>query len=519
MLISRKLYGYHGVVRGGPGRGKAAFLERLVAQLASAESEERVGWLAACGAEHEPSSLVILDLKGEMALFNTARLEAARAGIPFRYFTFHPGQASHAFNFFAQSHLDESSKGHIAQALLQALGAEYGQAYGASFFSSINEVVLLNTLRRAFGIDSFQKLHRFPLRPELLRPHPRGAGEGPPRREAPDLAREPALPRARAEHHRGGLHEAARPLGEPDRHAEPDAEAAGGLFLPLLAPGGDRGAATVARLAIFALIAAAARRGPEDTHRVAVIADEFQTMATRNIARVLEHARSMRVPFVLAHQFREQPKGGPGADLALTVDHCAARSLDFEASTPEDIQRIEKLSLHGAYARPGWTRSPDDVADFDADGGLGRLTAARREAIDTISVSEVELPIYDHNTILELSADSCVAWFFAKMRDGYTQYVGVTPPVWEFHVSAAEHDEIAREPWPGPSEQTIVVEKDPFQDEARRAESAATSVVPKPVPGAPPPTNGQGLRARMKRVLGAGGPGGAKDGPADASPP
>ena len=40
--------------------------------------------------------------------------------------------------------------------------------------------------------------------------------------------------------------------------------------------------------------------------------------------------RSMRVPFVLAHQFREQLSDGTRADLATTVDHCTAWSLDFE---------------------------------------------------------------------------------------------------------------------------------------------------------------------------------------------
>lgn len=518
VLLSRKLYGYHGIVRGGPGRGKTAFLERLVAQLVSAESEDRIGWLAASKAEHEPSSLVILDLKGEMALFNTARLEAAHAGIPFRYFTFHPGQASHAFNFFAQSHLDELSKGHIAQELLQALGAEYGQAYGASFFSSINEVVLLNTLRRAFGIDSFRKLHRFLSDPNFYA-HIPGA-------QAKDLhdARHLTSLANRLSHvHALNVTEgdcARRPELWANRIDMPSLmRKRQVVYFYLSSLQAETEAATVARLAIFALITAAARRGPEDTHRVAVIADEFQTMATRNIARVLEHARSMKVPFVLAHQFREQLKGGPGADLALTVDHCTAWSLDFEASTPEDIQRIEKLSLHGAYARPGWTRSPGDVADFAADGGLGLATAARREAIDTISVSEVELPIYDHNTILELSADSGVAWFFAKMRDGYTQYVGVTPLVWEFHVSPGEHDDIAREPWPAPSDQTIVVEKEPFQDEARKEDATGTSVIPKPLPGTSPPTDAAGLKARMKRILGDRGPGGGTGDAKDAGPP
>lgn len=525
VLLSRKLYGYHGIVRGGPGRGKTAFLERLVTQLIAGESSERAAWLESGGLEHEPTSLVILDLKGEMALFNTARLEAERAGIPFRYFTFHPGQSSHVFNFFAQSHLEELSKGHISQELLQALGAEYGQAYGASFFSSINEVVLLNTLRKAHGIDSFRKLHRF-LSDSNFYAHIPGAIA----KDLQDARHLTSLANRLSHVHALNITEesvADRPGVWENRIDMPSLmRSRQVVYLYLSSLQAETETATVARLAIFALITAAARRGPEDTHRVAVIADEFQTMATRNIARVLEHARSMRVPFVLAHQFREQLSDGTGADLALTVDHCTAWSLDFEATTPEDIDRIEKLSLHGAYARPGWTRSPDDVSDFGRDGVLGLATAARREAMETINVVELELPIYDHNTILELSADPSIAWFFAKLRDGYTQYVGVTPLVWEFHVSADEHAEIAREPWPAPSEETIVIDKDPFRDERPVATGAQQSVRPHAVPlkSSEPQAgtenggtvqggtgqsctgrSGEGLKDRMKRLLGGNG--------------
>jgi hypothetical protein len=528
VLLSPKHYGYHGIVRGGPGRGKTAFLERLVTQLIAAERRERTAWLEAGGLEHEPTSLLILDLKGEMALFNTARFAAERAGVPFRHFTTHHGQSSNVFNFFAQSHLDQLSKGHISQELLQALGAEYGQAYGASFFSSVNEVVLLNTLRQAHGIESFRDLHGF-----LSDPNFYASISGTLAKDLQDARHLTSLANRLSDVHALNVTEgsvADRPGVWANRIDMPSLmRSRQVVYFYLSSLQAETEAATIARLAIFALMTAAAHRGPEDTHRVAVIADEFQTLATRNIARVLEHARSMRVPFVLAHQFREQLSDHTGADLARTVDHCTAWSLDFEATTAEDIERIEKLSLHGAYARPGWTRSPDDVPDFDADGVLGLATAARREVMEAIKVSEVELPIYDHNTILELSADPSVAWFFAKMRDGYTQYIGVTPIVWEFHVSAEEHAELAREPWPGPSEETIVVDKEPFKGERPAAAGARASVTPRKVPlkGAEEDGGREGggtLRERMKRRLdekGAGEKAAGEDGEATkgTSPP
>jgi hypothetical protein len=500
VLLSRKLYGYHGVVRGGPGRGKTAFLERLITQLVAAESPERREWLDAAGAEWEPSSVVVIDLKGEMALLNTARLAAERAGLPFRHFTFQPGLSSHVFNFFAQSHLEELSRSHVAQELLQALGAEYGQAYGASFFSSINEVVLLNTLRAAHGVDSFRKLHRFLSDPNFYAHIP-----GTQAKDLSDARHLTSLANRLSTVHALNITEADvadRPGVWESRIDMPGLMRTPQVVYFYLSPlQAETEAATVARLAIFALMTAAVRRGPEDTHRVAVIADEIQTMATRNLARVLEHARSMRVPFVLAHQFREQLKDGHGVDLTRTIDHCTAWSLDFEATTPDEIERIERLTLHGSYARPAWAQEAAELVDLVTDGasfGIGKARGTRPGDAALVQVSEVEMPIYDHNTILELSGDPGVAWFFSKLRDGYTQYVGVTPIAWDFHVGAEEHERIARTPWPDPSGETIVVDKEPFGCDVARAGDRGAAVKPRPLPGAK--TAASRLRERMKQA-------------------
>jgi hypothetical protein len=499
VLLSRKLYGYHGIVRGGPGRGKTAFLERLLTQLISAESSERIAWLNEGRASWEPSSVVVLDLKGKPTLMNTARLEAERAGLPFRFFTFQPRKTSHVFNFFAQSHLEELAKSHIAQELLQALGAEYGQAYGASFFSSINEVVLLNTLRRAHGIDSFRKLHRFLSDPNFYA-HIPGAQE----RDLKDARHLTSLANRLSTVHALNITEEDvkdRPGVWENRIDMPSLMRTPQVVYFYLSPlQAETEAATVARLAIFALMTAAVHRGPDDNHRVAVIADEIQTMATRNLARVLEHARSMKVPFVLAHQFREQLKDGRGVDLTQTIDHCTAWSLDFEATTPDDIKRIEQLTLHGSFARPSWTQDARLIADPTADGAFGIENAAPGPDGPRIQVAEAETPIYDHNTILELSGDPGVAWFFSKLRDGYTQYVGMTPIAWDFHVSAEEHDRIAATPWPEPSERTIVVDKEPFREDLPPENGVAPSATAHPHPHDLEKTAAARLRERMKQV-------------------
>lgn len=462
VCLSRKLLGNHGVLRGGPGRGKTSGLERFVTQLVAAESPDRLDWLDENGWGWEPSSLLVLDMKGEMSLFNTARAAAAKAAIPFRHFTLLPGLTSHVFNFFEQSHIDELSKSHLTQELLQALGAEYGQDYGRSFFSSINEVVLLNTLRKAQGVNSFRKLDRY-----LSDPNWYASIKGASTRDLEDARHLTSLARRLSSVHSLNVTQedvADEPGVWANRIDLPSLmqrrQVAYFYLTPLRA---ETEAAAVARLAIFALITAAVMRKPEDTHRVVVIADEIQVMITRNIARVLEHARSKGVPFVFAHQYRGQLSDGPTLDLDRTLEHCTVWSLDFEASAPEDMERIEKLSLHGRYARPDWTQSTLNVADFNRDGELSIDRAVVRDGLPHVAVKEYEAPIYDHNTILELSADPRVAWFRSKLRDGHTQYIGATPILWDFHVSREEHDVLASRPWPAKNYETIVVEKEPFQ--------------------------------------------------------
>lgn len=513
VLLSRRLVGYHGLARGGPGRGKTAFIERLLEQSIRAESPERLAWLEANRMAWEPSSILVVDLKGEPALFHTARLAARRASIPFRYFSFLPDRTSHAFNFFAQSHIDEMSKGHLTQELLQALGAEYGQAYGASFFSSINEVVLLNTLRHACGIDSFRKLDRFLADPNFYSHIPGSVA-----RDLQDARHLTSLARRLSHVHALNVTQADvkdRPEVWKNRIDLPSLMRERQVVYFYLQPlRAETEAATVARLAIFSLITAAAARTARDTHRVLVIVDEFQTMASRGIARVLEHARSMRVPFVLAHQYRTQLKDGLGVDLTETVENCTAWSLDFEASSELDMRRVELLSLRGAYAQPGWSRVAPDVRDFRADDELSLDRAALRDGLETVSVGEAQAPIYDHNTVLELSADPRVAWFRPKLRDGYTQYIGMTPIVWGFHVSDEEHSRLASLPWPAKSADTIVVEKDPFPV--------------KPIPGGPaepaPPKSQarveadttQAIDERIRRLMDGQAPRGGTE-PPDAS--
>ena len=97
-----------------------------------------------------------------------------------------------------------------------------------------------------------------------------------------------------------------------------------------------------------------------------------------------------------------------------------------------------------------------------------RLAAAIRGGLETISVAEVESPSTTTTRSSSSPRTRGRLVLCPKLRDGYTQYVGMTPIVWDFHVSAEEH---AGSPTPlaVESADTIVVNKEPFPVKTIRA--------------------------------------------------
>ena len=110
----------------------------------------------------ENSSVVILDLKGDMSLFEAAREEARHAGLPFKWFTNITGFSSFVFNPFRQSHVPFLTTNQLTQGMLQALALEYGEDYGRGYYSSLNEAVLATYMKHhRKNIGSFKQLHAF----------------------------------------------------------------------------------------------------------------------------------------------------------------------------------------------------------------------------------------------------------------------------------------------------------------------------------------------------------------------
>lgn len=170
ILLDRKLLNLHGWIHGGSGSRKTSLsFASLITQLIAAESPSRLDWLNARGLDAgERSSVVVLDLKGDLSLLWNCYQEAQTAGIPFKVFTNVVGQQSHVFNPLSVDHLAAlTTTNQRCQTILQALSAEYGQGYGQSFYSAMNEIVLLEYLLKFGSGNSFAELHALLSSPEL----------------------------------------------------------------------------------------------------------------------------------------------------------------------------------------------------------------------------------------------------------------------------------------------------------------------------------------------------------------
>lgn len=174
VYLDRHLLHLHGWVHGGSGSRKTSLsFATLITQLIAGESALRRAWLE--GMRHrdpafdtgERCSVLVLDLKGDLSLLWNCYLEATAAGLPFRLFTNVIGRTSHVFNPLGPAHLDTLvSANKQCQTLLQAMSAEYGPGYGQSFFSAMNEIVLLNYLLRFGTCGTFRGLHEHLDNPE-----------------------------------------------------------------------------------------------------------------------------------------------------------------------------------------------------------------------------------------------------------------------------------------------------------------------------------------------------------------
>ncbi len=425
----------------------------LTGDTGSMKTSLVAGPLAAQLMARNDCSVVVLDLNGDMALFESCRIEAAKAGLPFAWFTSERGRSSHAFNPFVQSYHRDVTTDQRAETLIQGLSLDYGMGYGRAYFTAINEKVMKSILRK-MDLTSFVELDAL-----LNGPHALDFLSAKDVRDAGHLTA--IVNRLAAV---TPLNE-VRPEGSLRRIEVADILTTKQVvYLNLKSAQEPLAAASIARLFLWSLFSCAAHRPARD-NRVYLVIDEFQQIIADAVKLVFEQIRGLGVTLVPVHQ-----TGGQllrqGTDLADTVDSCTAVKHVLRASDLRTVKRIEEMSGVQTYHTFSWTQ---DTADGD-----GQIDPS--QAVEgMLQVSETHGPVLDRNTIMAASADQQASFIRFTFGSGYTQYGAKTTIVRSlFPVDRDTHARREKAPWPI------------LPDDSAAAPLPAESTDPKSLPPAPP---------------------------------
>lgn len=433
VYLDKKLLNLHGWIHGGSGSRKTSLsFASLTSQLIAGESPRRLNWLESQGLQdNERCSIVVLDLKGDLSLLWNCYTEAKSAGIPFKVFTNVVGNASYVFNPLSVEHLAAlTSTNQRCQTILQALSAEYGQGYGQSFYSAMNEIVLLQYLLKFGTGNSFSELHALLSSPEL---YPGAKTDWSKAQHLPALAGRLA----------GVYPLNLLPSDLPDRPdvfqhqiVLPEAMRTSQVIYFYLQTAIEKTTvAAVAKLALYMLFCAAASRKPSDKHRVYVFIDEFQQVIAANMALLLEQARSMKLSLILAHQNIGQLKADRSMDLVDAVESCVGFEQAFKLSGEKELHRMQVLSGIKRDYQISWLQ----------EGGF----PDPQLGMDGFTACEMKVPRLSLNDLIEISASPFESIVRFSEGSGYTQFSGYTVPIIsEFHISPSQYELRESSGWP-----------------------------------------------------------------------
>lgn len=322
VLLHRSILREHAHILGDTGSGKTAMaLAPMATQLIRMAGRDA---RMPADRDNPHSSVVIIDLKGDLTLFHGARIEAEQAGLPFQWFTDSLHRSTYVFNPFQQHHFSQLSLNQRTEVLVDALALHHGEGYGRSYFSRVNRRVL-SRLLHAYSkrIHSFRDLYIHANKRDILgklfqftNKEIDDAGELLAMLE--NLASFEALNRSNPtlDEHRIDMYQTA---------TRPQV-----VYFYLQSAMETASVREIGKLVVYCLLSAAAHRGHAN-HLVYLMIDEFQQLASTNLELILRQARSMGIATVLANQTISD-LSTPHSNLIHTVQ-ANTRFKQFFAST------------------------------------------------------------------------------------------------------------------------------------------------------------------------------------------
>lgn len=410
VLVPHKVLSEHVHLLGDSGSGKTALgLAPLLSQLITADD----------------SAIVVIDLKGDMALFESAKLSAGPGR--FKFFTNEIGKATYAFNPFGQLSSEYISLNQVCEVFLAALGLEHGEGYGRSYYTRVARHLLSKAIHEYPDIASFselrEKIERFTDNEKQ-------------RRDAFEMI---AVVESLRNFIALNVTEAGPLL---DRAISMPEVISGQEVVYFWLPPAIETASVreIAKLALHTLFTSAYQhnRLHHKQPKVWVFIDEFQHIASLNFKIILQQARSMGLGLVMANQTSSDLKTAD-ADLRGTLEATTRLRQYFSLGSRQDREELSKASGETMY---------DFYSESVGGSGYG------------VSSSERLGPRLMQNDLIELGDASQLSILHIKRGEDYAQYGGYPFPVMSFyHISKGEYERRSLASWPSSTEGLLVAER------------------------------------------------------------
>lgn len=393
--------------------------------------------------------MLILDLKGDEAMFHCVRDEARRAKREFFFFTPEQGKASHRFNPFLSMESKNRSPIQLCQLMLDALSLNHGEGYGKSYFSSQSRTLLLDAINHASCPRTFPDLYQ-----TLVKLCDQGDYQ-----EAFELlatiqtlTQYPQLV-VTPEYEIKLPHQVIHMPRVLERNQ----------IVYFWLPSAVESVSTreIAKLGLFALMSAAIDRDRArlPRHQAYVFIDEFQRIAGENFNVLLEQARSFGLALILANQ-SQSALNTPAGDLRPAVRSNTRVKMFFSVSDHDDVKLLSETS--GEEVQLLRSFSASESSNGNSSNTVG-FTEAMKPRLSTKDIRRIS----DHprDFILHVSRGS-----------GYSQFYGLPLPVrTEWPMTKERYMSYKNADWP---------EIEEFE-EAARAVAASSQAAAEPLPALP----------------------------------
>ena len=369
VLVPRGLLGQHMHITGDSGSGKTSRgLASLTAQLAR------------FARERGDCSLLVIDLKGDDALFQGLRHEAG--DIPFEWYREQIGFSTFAFNPLLQAQVDFLNPDQRAQAVMDAFGLAYDM-YGGRYYSDMQQSVLYNIFRAHPEVRSFAEIHEI-----LQQPRAR-------ERLCPGMPHKAWDDGYHVREQIGSISR-CRPLNETDDDY-PMIDLPSLFVMPKIvyfyvpALIGGKLNQQVAKFALYTLLSSALFMPKHRRHQVYCVIDEFQEIVSANMGVILKQARNFDVSMILSNQIASDLNRG---DAQLQGAVAGNTALKWSFRTSELDQQDALIKASGEYIETLRKRTSSASygprrLDLLALGGGGRAVPPR---LRPQSAALVELP-------------------------------------------------------------------------------------------------------------------------------